>query len=117
MTPLDAFALVREHALSLPETREDFPWGERVVKVKDKVFAFLGKEPGTDELAFSVKLPAAGADLLARGMGVPTGYGLGKAGWVSVRLAADQIPGDETLRAWIVESYRAVAPKKLAARV
>lgn len=117
MSPLDAFAILRAHALSLPETREDFPWGERVVKVKDKVLVFLGKEPGEEELGFSVKLPVSGADLLARGLGVPTGYGLGKAGWVSLRLGADAIPDEETLQGWIEESYRAVAPKRLAARV
>ena len=29
-------------ALSYPGAHEEFPWGERVVKVKGKVFVFLG---------------------------------------------------------------------------
>jgi hypothetical protein len=37
----DARAL-RTYALTFPEAREDFPWGERVVKVREKVFVFLG---------------------------------------------------------------------------
>ena len=32
---------LRELALAYPETREDFPWGERVIKVKDKIFLFM----------------------------------------------------------------------------
>ena len=43
----DARAL-RTYALTFPEAHEDFPWGERVVKVRDKVFVFLGR--GDDEV-------------------------------------------------------------------
>jgi hypothetical protein len=43
----------------------------------------------------------------------PTAYGLGKSGWVSARfLAGEKLPVD-LLKAWIDESYRAQAPKKL----
>ncbi len=44
-TPRSAEAALREHALSYPEASEEFPWGERVIKVRGKVFAFLGR-PG-----------------------------------------------------------------------
>ena len=46
----------------------------------------------------------------------PTGYGLGKAGWVTVPLRA---PGVDLqlLRDWIEESYRIVAPKQLVAEL
>ena len=37
-------AQLREFALGLPEAHEDLPWGERVVKVKKKVFVFLGRD-------------------------------------------------------------------------
>jgi hypothetical protein len=43
----------------------------------------------------------------------PTGYGLGKSGWVTARFAAKDKPPLEMLRKWIEESYRAVAPKEL----
>src|SRR5688500_131628 len=46
---------LRKHALTYPESHEDFPWGERVVKVKGKVFVFMGKHE--DEFVISVKLP------------------------------------------------------------
>ncbi|HEX3755028.1 MAG TPA: hypothetical protein VHV26_08130 [Rhizomicrobium sp.] len=45
----------------------------------------------------------------------PTSYGLGKSKWVSAQFApGDKIPLD-VLKAWIGESYRAMAPKKLVA--
>jgi hypothetical protein len=48
---------LREFALGFPEATEDFPWGERVMKVKKKVFIFMG-HPGEDDMfGFSVKLP------------------------------------------------------------
>src|SRR5690606_12265882 len=47
---------MRSHGLSYPGAHEDFPWeGDRALKVKGKVFVFMGMAP--DELSFSVKLP------------------------------------------------------------
>ena len=46
----------------------------------------------------------------------PTGYGLGKSGWVSASFPDGQIPVD-MLKEWIDESYRAQAPKKLIAQL
>ena len=106
---------LRAFALAYPGAREEFPWGERVIKVGKKVFVFLGT-PGGDELGLSVKLPATAAIALLFPFATPTGYGLGKAGWISAEFA----PGDNVplamLRQWIDESYRAVAPRKTAAR-
>ena len=47
----------------------------------------------------------------------PTGYGLGKAGWVTIRLEHPDAPEAELLLDWLEESYRAVAPKRLVARL
>ena len=106
-------ALLRELALSYPGAREDFPWGERVVKVGNKVFVFLGHDgPG---LSLSIKLPESGLLALTLPFVSPTGYGLGKSGWVTARFEPGQNAPVEVLGKWIDESYRAVAPKKLAA--
>ena len=43
----------------------------------------------------------------------PTAYGLGKSGWVTAQWPAKQPIDEEMCRAWILESYRAQAPKKL----
>ena len=109
-------ARLREFALGLPETHEDMPWGERVVKVKKKVFAFLGRDMDT-HFGLGVKLLASHKSALAMPFAQPTGYGLGKSGWVSAKFEASSEPSLELLREWVKESYCAVAPKSLAARV
>jgi predicted DNA-binding protein (MmcQ/YjbR family) len=103
-----------EYALGLPEAYLDHPWGEDVVKVRNKVVAFFGTD-GYAELGMAVTLPDSGPLALAQPGCSPMGYNLGKSGWVSVRFG----PGlpFEMLRDWIDESYRAVAPKKLIAAV
>jgi predicted DNA-binding protein (MmcQ/YjbR family) len=109
---------LREYALSFPEATEDFPWGERVAKVKGKVFVFLGADPVAGApMSFSVKLPESGADVLDLPFTKPTGYGLGKSGWVTATFDPKDAPPLEILQGWITESYRAVAPKKLTAEL
>jgi len=100
---------LRALALRYPEAREDFPWGESVIKVRNKVFVFLGKgEP----FSLSVKLPHSSALALSLPFATPTAYGLGKSGWVTALFDRRKPPLD-LLAAWIDESYRAVAPKTL----
>ena len=109
---------LRKFALGLPEAREEFPWGESVAKVNKKVFVFLGRKPDPKEgWTFSVKLPSSGEYALTRPFATPTGYGLGPSGWVTVHLKSPKTAKIEMLEAWIEESYRAVAPKKLAAKL
>lgn len=103
---------LRAHAMTKPEATEHFPWGERAIKVKGKVFVFMYADG--DRLSLSTKLPQSHAVALLLPFAEPTGYGLGKAGWVSAAFAPkDKVPV-EMLCDWIDESYRAIAPKKLA---
>jgi predicted DNA-binding protein (MmcQ/YjbR family) len=104
---------VKEYALSFPGAWEDHPWGETVAKVGKKVFVFLGHPDDTGGFGMSVKLPFSAADALSLPNAAPTGYGLGKAGWVSVSFDDDAAIPVEQVEAWIDESYRAVAGKKL----
>ena len=92
---------------------EEFPWGERVVKVRKKVFVFLGRAEGG--LSLSVKLPDSGLMALSLPFASSTGYGLGKSGWVTAAFTPGARPPVDLLRRWIDESYRAVAPRKLVA--
>jgi predicted DNA-binding protein (MmcQ/YjbR family) len=108
-------AKVREFALGLPEAREDFPWGERVVKVGKKVFLFLGKE-GLG-VGLSVKLPQSMHEALSLSFAEPTGYGLGKSGWISASFASGATAPFELLCDWVRESYGAVASRKLVDRI
>jgi predicted DNA-binding protein (MmcQ/YjbR family) len=87
--------------------------GEPTFRVNGKNFVFAGH-------AFegiTVKLPKeeAAATVASDRAVTPTGYGLGKHGWVSVALpakvsAARWVQVEE----WIRTSYTLVAPKKLA---
>jgi predicted DNA-binding protein (MmcQ/YjbR family) len=104
---------LRDYAMAFPEATEDHPWGHRAIKVKGKSFLFLGGEKDTKELSLSVKLPSSRDVAVDLPFAEPTGYGLGKSGWVSARFAkVSDVPID-LLKAWIDESYRAIAPKKL----
>jgi predicted DNA-binding protein (MmcQ/YjbR family) len=114
----ETLAALREFALGLPEAYEEFPWGERVVKVNKKIFVFLGVEADADKgVNFNVKLPVSNADALNFPFTMPSRYNLGKSGWVSIRFPPDEDPPVDLFRGWIKESYRAVAPKKLIAQL
>lgn len=102
------------YALLLPGAYEDHPWGENVAKVGKKIFVFFGVAKPR-ELLLCVKLPESGADALALPFAKPAGYGLGKHGWVLMTFAEKDLPPRALLEDWVLESYRAVAPKKLAA--
>ncbi|MEO6601682.1 MAG: MmcQ/YjbR family DNA-binding protein [Polyangiaceae bacterium] len=109
-------AKLLEFALGLPEAHEDFPWGERVVKVNKKVFVFLGRDMDP-HFGLGVKLPTSGKGALRMPFTEPTGYGLGKSGWVSAKLDDKSQASFEMLRDWVRESYCAVAPKGLADQI
>jgi predicted DNA-binding protein (MmcQ/YjbR family) len=101
-------------AATFPQAWEDYPWDHTVMKVGKKVFVFFGgaaSAPG--ELSLTVKLPISYEMALTLPFMSPAGHGLWKGGWARLL----QHDGDdidlETIRGWIVQSYRAVAPKKL----
>lgn len=101
-----------DYALALPEAYLDHPWGEDVVKVRKKVVVFFGMPEGSEyPQGMTVKLIESQPLALAQPGVEPSGYNLGKSGWVTVRFSNDM--PFEMLRDWIDESYRAVAPKKL----
>jgi predicted DNA-binding protein (MmcQ/YjbR family) len=117
MKRLEPFELaLREAGMAYPEVTEDFPWGHRTLKVKGKAFIFMGIN-GEEGLFLSVKLPQSNGAALMLPFAQPTGYGLGKSGWVSASFGAKDTPPLEMLRQWLDESYRAVAPKKLVAQL
>lgn len=105
------FDTLRDHALALPGAKEEHPWGHSAIKVNGKTFVFLSNEGG---LSVSTKLPHSNEAALHFPFAEPTHYGLGKSGWVtsSFEPSAPK-PPVEILKAWIVESYRAIAPRKL----
>jgi len=114
----DAIIRPRQHAqayaLSFPGTYAEHPWGQTVIKITRKVFLFVnGAIAPQDGVSLSVKLPQSGADVLELPLAEPMGYGMGKHGWVTLLIMRDDQLPLRLLEAWIDESYRAVAPKRL----
>lgn len=102
---------IRAFAFKFPEVYEEFPWGHRALKVKGRTFAFVMVEEGG--LNMSAKLPESSTAALNLPFTSPTGYGLGKSGWITSQFKPKEKPPLELLFQWIEESYRAIAPKKL----
>ncbi len=109
-------ASLEAFALSLPEAWVDTPWGDRVVKVGKKIFLFVST-PGAERVVCTVKLPDSNDHGLSYDGAYPTGYGLGKHGWVTIPVGG--VPADErdVLFDFVEESYRAVATKTLVKRL
>jgi predicted DNA-binding protein (MmcQ/YjbR family) len=107
-------ATLRKAALALPQTREDHPWGESGFKVGEKVFLFMSESEGS--LHLTVKLPESRDFALLLPQVSPTGYGLGKHGWVTATFAPKDALPMPMLLDWMEESFCAVAPKRLVAQ-
>ena len=101
-------------AAKMPSAWEDHPWDHTVLKVGTKIFVFFGGAAGApNELSVTVKLPISSEMALTLPYMTPAGHGLGKSGWVNLRQTTGEDFDLETIQAWIVQSYRAVATKKL----
>src|SRR6185503_15975735 len=84
---------LRGYALGFPEAVEEFPWGERVIKVGGKIFVFFGEIEAS--LRVAVKLAVSAEMALTLPFTTPTGYGLGRAGWVTARFGPkEEVPID-----------------------
>lgn len=104
---------LRAFGLGLPQAHTKSPWpGHLDLAVKDKTFAYLSIEG--EPFSISCKLPRSNELALMIPGTSPTAYGLGKSGWVTATFPDGAIPTD-LLKDWILESYRAQAPKKVLA--
>jgi predicted DNA-binding protein (MmcQ/YjbR family) len=84
--------------------------GEPTFRVRGKNFVFTNQEAS----GLSVKLPKeeAAAVVATDPTAEPSGYGLGRHGWISVTVGADA--DWQQLEEWVRTSYTLVAPKTLA---
>lgn len=109
---------LRVYALTFPETHEDHPWDHIAIKVRKKAFVFLsGGELYEGKLSMTVKLPVSGEMVLTLPYMERAGYGLGKSGWVTMRLSTKDPVDLEMYKGWIDQSYRAIAPKTLVKKL
>ena len=86
--------------------------GEPTFRVNNKNFVFADKQAS----GISVKLPKdeAQAVIATDSLAEPTGYGLGKHGWVSVTIVDADDDRWKQIEEWVRTSYTLVAPKRLA---
>ena len=90
--------------------------GEPTFRVNGKNFVFTDKKA----TGVSVKLPKDEAEAVCATdpLAAPTGYGLGRHGWVSVQLGPKPSKDRwQQVEEWVRTSYTLVAPKKLARQV
>ncbi|WP_194829651.1 MmcQ/YjbR family DNA-binding protein [Nocardia sp. XZ_19_231] len=100
---------VRAHALSLPQTAEQFAWGMPIFKVAGKLFLTLPE----DETSMAVRCPILDRDELV--LAEPDKFWIAshESGnpWVRVRLTS--LDDREELEAIITDSWRQAAPRAL----
>jgi predicted DNA-binding protein (MmcQ/YjbR family) len=105
----------RAICLSLPDTKETLTWGAPHFRIGEKIFSGFGEEKG-GRTAISFKLEMPHAHFLveddARFRRAPY---VGNKGWVS--MDATQIGDEAELRAFLLESYRLIAPKRTVAKL
>jgi predicted DNA-binding protein (MmcQ/YjbR family) len=112
--PVDPKVLKRLRAicLALPETAEVVAWGHPTFRVKDKIFASVGGGPGEAIIG----LKSAHQSLLIQDPRFTIAPYVGKHGWVSFDASAGPIEWPR-IEALVRDSYRLIAPKKLAATI
>jgi len=87
--------------------------GEPTFRVRGKNFIFTDAE--ATSLSVKLSREEAAAVVASDPLVEPTGYGLGRAGWVSVKVAGRTSQKRwQELEEWIRTSYTLVAPKRLA---
>ena len=101
---------LRRISLALPEAEETLTFGHPTWKVKNKTFVVLEEYKG--ELAICFKATIANQALLTMDPQFYVAPYTGKHGWTSMR-AAGSLEWN-AIEDFIRESYRLVAPKRLA---
>jgi predicted DNA-binding protein (MmcQ/YjbR family) len=113
--PSDARARLRAVCLALPEASEQQTWGDPTWRVRGRIFAM--EKRGDGRVSVWLKAPPGAQDVLvaadpARFFVPPY---VGPKGWIGLRLDAD--PDWTEVTALVRQSFRLVAPKRLAALV
>ena len=99
---------LRSVALALPETSEGTSCVNRAFKVRKKNFFFLGEKD--NNIRVMVKL----ADSLEEAVAMADSrISVGNTGWVTLNFAPDNVPDENLLSEWVVESFRTLGPKTL----
>ena len=99
---------IRKVCLSFPDSTESVQWGNNLVfKVRGKIFAIAGLDPGGQCVSFKCTLESF-AELVERDGIIPAPY-LARASWVTLE-REDALPRPE-LKARLRQSYDLVFAK------
>jgi predicted DNA-binding protein (MmcQ/YjbR family) len=108
--PLDRF---RDICLRLPEAYEEETWGEATFRVRKKIFAMGADHDGRRTVCMKALRDEQEA-LLSQGEPFFFPSYVGPKGWIGLDLDSTSVDWAE-VGELVRESYRLVAPKKLAA--
>ncbi len=106
---------IRKLCLALPEAAEKETWGHPTFRVRDKIF--VGAGTGDDGTVTMSMKAAPGEQEALLAIGAPFFYPqyVGSKGWIGV--AVDEATDWTEMAELIEESYREIAPKRLAAQL
>ncbi|HYV44736.1 MAG TPA: MmcQ/YjbR family DNA-binding protein [Myxococcaceae bacterium] len=114
--PKAAYEQIKQAALGYPGAEFAVILGDhQVVRVKDKVFLWIGDDDGG--CSFGIRLPHSQDAATALPFVEPMAYGMAKWGWVGASFKKGQDVPMKMVLEWVDESYRKVAPKKLVAQL
>ena len=109
---------VREICLALPEATEKEAWGDPTWRVNDKIFTMSKGNYGDHRPSLWMKVPGELRPVLLDAgperFFIPP-Y-VGHKGWVGIYMDTDDIDWSE-VASLVEESYRLIAPRKLAGLV
>jgi predicted DNA-binding protein (MmcQ/YjbR family) len=112
----DRLDRLRRICLALPEASEKVAWGDPTWRVRDRIFAMQKGNYESGRPSLWLKAPAGAQAMLvdadAERFFVPP-Y-VGNKGWIGLYLDRGRVDWDE-LAALVEQSYRLIAPKRLAA--
>jgi predicted DNA-binding protein (MmcQ/YjbR family) len=106
--PPGLLAQMRRICLALPDSTETLTWGQPHFRVKGKIFAGFGDHGGKPTIGF--KLEREHADAVIQDSRFERAPYVGAHGWVSMEVS--RVRDWNEVRAFVVESYRLIAPKR-----
>jgi predicted DNA-binding protein (MmcQ/YjbR family) len=102
---------LERYALNYPETVLGTSCKKTAVKARKKSFLFILADETQCELMFKLEASLDQARALAASN--PANCVVGDTGWVTIKTQDKGLVPEETLKAWVEESFRLLAPKTL----
>lgn len=98
--------------LALPNTKETLTWGKPHFRVGEKIFCGCGEDQGRPKIGLKMEPHESKQMMILPGI-KKAPYSRPNDGWVSIDPGA--FDDWQEIERWIVESFRLIAPKRMAA--